>query len=148
MSTGKLVFLVVVLAAAMPVGALVAWLELRRSPEISDVRAESSSGPPRSAPDGSAATSEERAYLRALAAIDPGLVVNEDRAISRAENTCLDIDSGKTGDVLVNNVIQRLSGGNATIDQRQARDAIELMERWICPGWRTEWASRHPSKAP
>lgn len=90
-------------------------------------------------------SADQRAYLVALAAIDPGLVVDEDRAISRAESTCQEIASGKSGDVLVANVVQRLSGGNATVNAEQARQAIELMKRLVCPAWSAEWASKHPS---
>lgn len=83
-------------------------------------------------------------YLDQLRLIDPGLVVREDRAISRAENTCLDIFEGKTGDQLVRDVVTRLSGGGTTIDTTQARQAIKLMQKWICPTWQADWMARHP----
>lgn len=72
------------------------------------------------------------AYLEALRAIDPGLVADEDRAIRRAEETCADIKAGHAGDELVQRVVARLSGGNATIDAAQAQRAIDAMRQHVC----------------
>lgn len=72
------------------------------------------------------------AYLAGLTSIDSGLTLNEDRAISRATNICLDIDQGKDETTIINNTVERLSGGNATIDEDQAADVVELARTYIC----------------
>lgn len=88
--------------------------------------------PSASAP-ASASAAKQRAYLDALAEIDPGLVASEDRAIRRAEATCGDIQvEGLSGEALTKRVVARLSGGNATIDAGQAEKAIKLMREHIC----------------
>ena len=71
-------------------------------------------------------------YLSGLEKINPGLVANEDRAIDRATNICLDISQGKDEATVVNNAQQRLSGGNATIDNAQAAQAVELAKTNVC----------------
>lgn len=79
-------------------------------------------------------TVEQRAYLDALAAIDPGLVASEQRAITRAGYMCTDIaKGGKSEQQLVELTVARLSGGNATIDTAQGARALALMRQWICP---------------
>jgi len=75
---------------------------------------------------------DREAYLAGLTDIDPGLTVNEDRAISRATNICLDIEQGKAAATIISNTAERLSGGNATIDEAQAAEAVELARAHIC----------------
>lgn len=72
------------------------------------------------------------AYLAGLRQIDAGLVANEDRAIRRAANICLDIAQGKDEQTVVTNTVKRLSGGNATIDASQAARAVALARQHIC----------------
>lgn len=72
------------------------------------------------------------AYLDGLTEIDPGLTVDEDRAINRATNICLDISQGKDEATVITNTVSRLSGGNATIDEAQAAQAVELARTHIC----------------
>lgn len=71
--------------------------------------------------------------MQGLAAIDPGLVANEDRALSRAKDTCLDIKQGEiTGDKLNERVAERLSGGDAQITPAQAAKVISLAKTTVC----------------
>lgn len=79
--------------------------------------------------------SAEAGYINDLSKLDPGLTVNVGRAISRATNTCADIKDGLSGDALAERVVLRLSGGNATINKKQAEEAIKLMRKWVCPHW-------------
>lgn len=75
----------------------------------------------------------QRAYLDGLGKIERGLVANEDRAIRRAEETCSDVKAGEiTGAKLTQRVVDRLSGGDATIDAKQADQALALMKANIC----------------
>ncbi|MGH3768610.1 MAG: DUF732 domain-containing protein [Pseudonocardiaceae bacterium] len=85
------------------------------------------------APTAAPTTDAQTAYLARLEQIDPGLVVNTERAIRRAENICLDIKQGKDEATVVSNTVQRLSGGNATIDKAQAAQVVELAKTHICP---------------
>lgn len=73
------------------------------------------------------------AYLAALKQIDSGFVVNADRAIRRAENICLDVEQDKDESIVINNAVQRLSGGDASINAAQAAQAVELAKTHICP---------------
>lgn len=78
-------------------------------------------------------TPEQVAYLAALKKIDPGLVANESRALSRAESSCQKVKDGDLSRAkLIDQVRQRLSGGDATIDADQAERALKLMEKHIC----------------
>jgi hypothetical protein len=73
-------------------------------------------------------------YLAALKEIDPGLVVNEERAIRRGRAIC-DRIINKSGSAasLVSYTVEELSGGNATIDQAQAKKAIKAVKVWCEP---------------
>ncbi|GAB7039716.1 hypothetical protein JCM9533A_50090 [Catenuloplanes niger JCM 9533] len=103
------------------------------APETPPVVATSSAAAPEPAVEPSFSEQDRAAYLTALAEIDEGLVANEDRAVRRAEETCADIAAGEiTGTALADRVVERLSGGNATIDRAQAEQAIELMKKHIC----------------
>lgn len=85
----------------------------------------------------------ETAYLQELSRIDAGLTVSDSRAIGRASDTCLDITTGEiTGDKLAERVVERLSGGNATIDKQQAEKAIALMRKHVCAHFDKWWAAR------
>lgn len=73
------------------------------------------------------------AYIAGLRAIDPGLVVNTERALRRGRDVCLDLEQGEfAGERLNARVAARLSGGNATITEAQAAQAIELAKAHIC----------------
>lgn len=90
--------------------------------------------PPRvPAPTAAPNSDAQAAYLARPEQIDPGLVVNTERAIRRAKNICLDIEQGKNEATVVSNAVQRLSGGNATIDKAQAAQVVELARMHICP---------------
>lgn len=78
-------------------------------------------------------SAKEESYLAGLEKIDAGLVANEERAIRRAEETCADIKAGEfKGDALNERVAERLSGGSATIDAKQASQVVALMKANIC----------------
>lgn len=72
------------------------------------------------------------AYLREIAAIDPGLTVNHDRALRRAENICQEIADGKDDATVIRNARERLSGGNASVDDDQAAAVVEQARIHIC----------------
>jgi hypothetical protein len=84
------------------------------------------------APVPAGVTAAERAYLDAAGAVDPGLVVNEARALRRAEESCADMAAGLSGDALTARVVARMSGGDASIDAGQAAVLIEAMRAHIC----------------
>lgn len=76
---------------------------------------------------------QQRAYLTALERIDPGLVVNEDRAIRRARSICDRVINGAQGATLEKYVVAELSGGNATINEAQAKQVIKAVKVWCRP---------------
>lgn len=71
-------------------------------------------------------------FIADLAAINPGLVTNEERAVRRAENICADLEAGKDEGAVVSNTAQRFTGGDVTIDEDEARQIIESAERHLC----------------
>jgi len=93
---------------------------------------ESSNNRP-AAPAGEVLTAEQRAYLDALSKIDPGLVSDQERALDRVANICLDIAMGQFSDEqLAERVANRLSGGNVKIDLAQAAEVITLAKEYAC----------------
>lgn len=123
------------------VGALVALIVLAIvTADEKPVAAGSSQGPSSAAPSVASGIPSPDAgqradYLATLAGIDPGLVVNEDRAIYRGRNVCdriLHPPKGSTWTVTKYTVFE-LSGGNATIDAAQARQVIRAVKVWCSP---------------
>jgi hypothetical protein len=75
----------------------------------------------------------QQAYIKGLRAIDAGPVANEERALSRAEDICLDLQQGEfTGAKLNERVAERLSGGSAQITGAQAGKVVELAKKTVC----------------
>ena len=91
----------------------------------------SPSGVPASSVSG-AVPADVPGYLAALRGIDPGLTVNEGRAVSRGENTCLDIRQGKPEATVVDNARQRFDGGNAPVDEAKARRIVGAVRTYLC----------------
>ncbi|MFG3582553.1 hypothetical protein [Streptomyces sp. NPDC047990] len=75
---------------------------------------------------------ETKALLSKLKTINPGIVVNEERAVRRSVNTCSDIQAGKSGDLLNKNVAYRFTGGNATVDEVQAAEIVKAVKGSFC----------------
>lgn len=73
-------------------------------------------------------------YLAALEAIDSGLVANEDRAIRRGRAICDRILRGSDGGMSLDKyTVEELSGGNATINEAQAKQVIKAVKVWCKP---------------
>jgi len=84
---------------------------------------------PRTVPTPTAA--QQQAYLAALAKIDPGLRVKPTRVIGRARNICQRILQPPSGNLTLEQyTVLELSGGNATIDEAQARQVIKAVRAW------------------
>lgn len=74
---------------------------------------------------------QQRAYLAALARIDPGLTVNTERVMRRAGRVCERIIRPPGGNLTLQQyTVLELSGGNATIDEAQAREVIKAVQVW------------------
>ncbi len=72
-------------------------------------------------------------FLVSLAAIDPGLVVNAERALRRADDICLDIEQGWEGDAFLERIEFRLEGGNVPdLSRAQAAEVLALAEELHC----------------
>lgn len=88
-----------------------------------------SSTAPRAVPSPDAA--EQAAYLAAIARIDPGLTVNTERVMRRAGRICERIVRPPGGNLsLEQYVVLELSGGNATINESQAREVVKAIRVW------------------
>lgn len=80
-----------------------------------------------------AATPDRDAFLAALTAIDPGLTINADRAVSRADDICLDIEQDKTDEQLVRNTELRFEGGDVPdLSVDQAREIVDAARSYHC----------------
>jgi hypothetical protein len=75
---------------------------------------------------------DKRAFLAALTAIDAGLTVDEDQALRRAANVCLDIKQGKDPMTVAKNAQLRYTGGNVTVNAGQARLIVAAARHYFC----------------
>lgn len=84
---------------------------------------------PRTVPTPTAA--QQQTYLTALARIDPGLTVNTERVMRRAGRVCERMIRPPGGNLTLEAyTVLELSGGNATIDEAQARQIIKAVRAW------------------
>jgi hypothetical protein len=91
--------------------------------------------PPAAVPSASGLPAGHRAYLDALRVVDPRLVSNESRAVSRAENICDDIRRGEfTEAEIASRAAERLSGGDVSVTPEQAKRVVALARQHLCPG--------------
>ncbi|MFF1377522.1 hypothetical protein [Streptomyces sp. NPDC058308] len=73
------------------------------------------------------------ALIRALRAVDPGLVVKEDRAVDRARNVCLDVQGGKEAATVQSNAKARFEGGTVPhLSDDQAADIVTAVKSSFC----------------
>ncbi|WJV49181.1 DUF732 domain-containing protein [Streptomyces flavofungini] len=71
--------------------------------------------------------------IRALSAIEPGLVAKEDRAVSRARNVCSDIKGGKGAATVRANAKYRYEGGTVpSLTDDQAADIVTAVKSSFC----------------
>ncbi|MFF4557152.1 DUF732 domain-containing protein [Streptomyces sp. NPDC001422] len=75
---------------------------------------------------------EEKQLLSKLKAINPGITVNEERAVRRAVNTCQEIQAGDSPQTLIKNTSYRFTGGNATVNEDQALQIIKAVKGTFC----------------
>lgn len=75
---------------------------------------------------------QEKTLITALTAIDPGLTVKEDRAISRSVGVCDDIRKGKDETTVVKNAAFRYNGGNASVDEAKGAKIVQAIKDAYC----------------
>ncbi|MGH3390987.1 MAG: hypothetical protein ACRDOO_19135 [Actinomadura sp.] len=68
-------------------------------------------------------------YVGALERVEPGLVVDEERALGRALNTCMDIEAGVTEKTVMERTRLRYTGGYVTVNTVQARRIVAAAKR-------------------
>lgn len=74
---------------------------------------------------------QEKTLIAALTAIDPGLTVKEERAISRSVGVCDDMLKGKDDATVAKNAALRYGGGDATVDEAKgARIAAAIKDAY------------------
>ncbi|MFB6535085.1 DUF732 domain-containing protein [Streptomyces noursei] len=73
------------------------------------------------------------ALIRALRAVDPGLVAKEDRAVDRARNVCSDIKGGKDSATVQRNAQARFEGGTVpSLTDDQAANIVAAVKASFC----------------
>ncbi|MFD9757967.1 hypothetical protein [[Kitasatospora] papulosa] len=75
---------------------------------------------------------QEQTLITALAAIDPGLTVKEERAVSRSVAVCDDIRTGKDDATVVKNAAYRYDGGNASVDETKGAKIVQAIKDAYC----------------
>jgi hypothetical protein len=100
---------------------------------VGALAAPTESAAPSASPTPSASPADGVAgYLTALKAINARLVSDEERAVTRGQNTCLDITQGKPRSTVVNNARQRFSGA-ISVDQNMAARIVDAANAHLCP---------------
>ncbi|MFD4141597.1 DUF732 domain-containing protein [Streptomyces sp. NPDC058572] len=86
---------------------------------------------PAGVPSPDAAQTE--ALIRALRAVEPGLVAKEDRAVDRARNVCLDVQGGKDAATVQSNARARFEGGTVpSLTDDQAANIVTAVKSTFC----------------
>ncbi len=77
-------------------------------------------------------TAAPSGYLADLAAIDPGLVVDADRALRRGQRVCERIAQQQTEAQVVEYARLEFDGGNASVDTAKARRIVAVVRQHLC----------------
>ncbi|WP_405793373.1 DUF732 domain-containing protein [Streptomyces sp. NBC_01506] len=76
---------------------------------------------------------QTEALIRALRAVEPELVAEDDRAVDRARNVCLDITGGKDAATVQGNAKTRFEGGAVpSLTDDQAGDIVTAVRSSFC----------------
>lgn len=76
---------------------------------------------------------QRAALIQALAGVDTGLVVKEERAVSRARSVCLDIKEGKDAATVQKNARSRYEGGTVpSLNDDQAARIVTAVKSSFC----------------
>lgn len=75
---------------------------------------------------------QQKTLIDGLTAIDPGLTVNEERAVRRSVNVCDDIRKGKDDKTVTGNAAYRYDGGNADVDNAKAEKIVKVIKDAYC----------------
>ncbi|MFE1686132.1 MULTISPECIES: hypothetical protein [Streptomyces] len=71
--------------------------------------------------------------IAALRNVDPGLVVKEDRAVSRARNICMDIHAGEDGEAVRTKAVLRYEGGTVpSLSDDQGEAIVKAVKSSFC----------------
>ncbi|WP_158708840.1 hypothetical protein [Streptomyces sp. NRRL S-920] len=76
---------------------------------------------------------QRAALIRALGAVEPGLVENEERAVSRSRSVCLDLKEKKPAATVRANAEARFEGGTVpTLSADQAAQIVIAIRSNLC----------------
>nr|WSZ97407.1 DUF732 domain-containing protein [Streptomyces sp. NBC_00857] len=76
---------------------------------------------------------QREALLRALRSIEPALVADEDRAVDRSRNVCLDLRGGKAAATVQINAKSRFEGGTVpALTEDQAASIVTAVRSSFC----------------
>lgn len=71
--------------------------------------------------------------LGALRDVDPGLVIDAERAVRRAKNTCLGVRQGKEDEVAALKAAQRFTSSQVrTLTAKQGQDIVAAVRASFC----------------
>ncbi|MDG4832433.1 DUF732 domain-containing protein [Solwaraspora sp. WMMD1047] len=70
----------------------------------------------------------ERAYLDALAELDPALVSSEQVALNAGENICQEVETGKEPDIAAKNAAARFE-----VDESRGAELVAVAREHLCP---------------
>lgn len=103
------------------------------SPRSTPVYTKSPAATPGSAQPEPSGINRSEVFLTTLAAIDPGLIANEDRALSRAQDICLDLSQGKDDTTIARNAELRYEGGSVPdLTSDQALAILNAAREYVC----------------
>ncbi|MEU1810966.1 hypothetical protein [Micromonospora aurantiaca (nom. illeg.)] len=118
---------------AIPFTAVLALAGCGTSTAEPSVAAPSSSAPPSAAASSTIKAVNSEAFLAGLRVVDPGLVANEDRALRRARDICLDVSQNEfTNKQLAERAAERYSGGTVTLTSEQGAKVVALAKANVC----------------
>ncbi|MFB6955273.1 DUF732 domain-containing protein [Streptomyces niveus] len=101
------------------------------APDKPDEKPSAEPSKPSGIPSPDAAQTET--LIRALRAVDPGLVADEDRAVDRARNVCLDVQGGKDAATVQGNAKSRFEGGTVpSLTDDQAANIVTAVRSSFC----------------
>lgn len=75
---------------------------------------------------------QQKTLIDGLTAIDPGLTVNEERAVRRSVNVCDDIRKDKDDKTVITNAAYRYNGGDASVDNAKAEKIVKVIKDAYC----------------
>lgn len=75
-----------------------------------------------------------RGFLATMRTLDPALVRDPERAVSRGRSTCQEVSAGKPAGTMAANAAERFSDGGVVLDQARGAAIVAAAQGYLCPG--------------